>query len=248
MQNTLIYTAGSAPASKYAASVLVKYGAACIDHPSPDVTHLLLDVPSFSGTLLRNGRSAESLLETLPEAVKIIGGKLDHPLLRTYRCSDLLEDPFYAARNAAITARCAIRVAVEKLDSTLYNLPVLIIGWGRIGKCLGQLLSCLGAQVFIFARNEKDRALISALGFHPVDSVLPEIDFRILFNTVPAVVFPESQFSQMHRCIKIDLASLPGLTGSDVISARGLPGRMAPESSGELIAHTVLRIIKEGQI
>ena len=43
----------------------------------------------------------------------------------------------------------------------------------------------------------------------------------------------------------IDLASEPGMQGKSVIPARGLPGKYAPESSGKLIADTILRVLKE---
>ena len=43
--------------------------------------------------------------------------------------------------------------------------------------------------------------------------------------------------------IKIDLASCPGMDAPDVIWARGLPGKDAPETSGELIARTILRLL-----
>ena len=47
------------------------------------------------------------------------------------------------------------------------------------------------------------------------------------------------------NALKIDLASKPGIGGSDVIWARGLPGKDAPESSGELIAKTIIRLMEE---
>ena len=46
------------------------------------------------------------------------------------------------------------------------------------------------------------------------------------------------------NAIKIDLASVPGMNGDDVIIARGLPGKEAPESSGKLIADTILRLVE----
>ena len=44
------------------------------------------------------------------------------------------------------------------------------------------------------------------------------------------------------ECLKIELASVSGMEGDDVIIARGLPGIWAPETSGRLIARTVLRL------
>jgi hypothetical protein len=46
-------------------------------------------------------------------------------------------------------------------------------------------------------------------------------------------------------CLKIDLASHRGIEGEDVIWARGLPGKDAPESSGKLIVKTAIRLIEK---
>ena len=68
--------------------------------------------------------------------------------------------------------------------------------------------------------------------------------YRIIFNTVPAPILSEEQIANCQdSCIKIDLASVLGIAGTDVIWARGLPGKDAPESSGVLIAKTILRLI-----
>lgn len=52
----------------------------------------------------------------------------------------------------------------------------------------------------------------------------------------------------MRNCLKIELASLPGIAGDDVIPARGLPGIYVPESSGKLIADTLLHRLQEERI
>jgi hypothetical protein len=44
-------------------------------------------------------------------------------------------------------------------------------------------------------------------------------------------------------CLKIDLASQIGIEGDDVLWARGLPGKDAPESAGWLIARTIERLL-----
>jgi hypothetical protein len=44
--------------------------------------------------------------------------------------------------------------------------------------------------------------------------------------------------------LKVNL-SLPGIAGGDVIKALGLPGKMVPETSGRLIADTIIRLLKE---
>lgn len=69
--------------------------------------------------------------------------------------------------------------------------------------------------------------------------------FRVIFNTVPAPLLSASKTDTLPECLLLDLASVPGLSGSRVVPARGLPGLLAPESAGELIGRTVIRLWKE---
>ena len=161
---------------------------------------------------------------------------------------DLLRDEHYLAQNAAITAQCALRAAYPLLPSVLTETPALVIGWGRIGKCLTKLLAGMGCSVTVAARNPKDQAIVSALGWKSID--IPDIpgilsDIGLIFNTAPAPVLGAVILNKCRNCLKIDLASSPGLSGSDVVYARGLPGQYAPESSGRLIASTIQRHLRE---
>lgn len=252
MNHVLIYPIGATEACAFAGAFLEQSGFHLTDHPTPEVTHLLLDVPSFAADgSLRNGGSLTDALERLPAGITVIGGKLNHPALTDYPVLDLLQDPVYLARNGAITAECALRVACPLLSTVLPDAPALVIGWGRIGKSLTKLLSGLGCPVTIAARKPEDRAMAAALGYKAVDiqripGILPDI--RLLFNTVPAPILDSSVLDGFSRCIKIDLASSPGLNGRGVLYARGLPGQYAPESSGRLIANTIVRHLREGTI
>lgn len=248
----LFYVVGNSPATSYARSALVREGFLFVDHPSPEVTHLLLDAPALnSDGLLKSKKNVESVLETLPEAITIIGGKLVHPAFRDRKQLDLLKDADYLAKNALITAHCAVRIANDHLPFIMEGANVLILGWGRIGKCLGALLKSMGAAVYIYARKKEDRAMLHALGYHPLspDQLIDQLPmFRLIFNTVPACVMNEQQCTKCRDCVKIDLASVPGICCPDAIHARGLPGKIAPESSGLLIADTILHHIKENAL
>lgn len=248
MNGIILYSAGNTPALRYACQNLTARGIDIVDAPAPDVTHLLLPVPSFEPDgRIKGGGILEHILADLPENICVIGGNLNHPALQGYPTADLLQDPLYVAENAAITADCAIRIAGSYLPVVMRNCPVLILGWGRIGKCLAAQLKAMGADVDVAARKPADRAILRALGCGSKD---PEnlnrclVRYRVIFNTVPAPVL-DSQQSKFCSpdCIKIDLASVPGIAGGGVIWARGLPNRDVPESSGLLIAKTVIRLL-----
>lgn len=249
MAKHLIYPIGSTAASRYAAAFLEQAGLTLVDHPTPEVTHLLLDVPGFGADgQLRGGGSVERVLEMLPHYITVVGGNLDHPTLNGYRKLDLLQDADYVAENAAITADCALQVAAPLLSTSISQSPALVIGWGRIGKCLGRLLRDIGCNVTIAARKPADRAMLRALRYQAVDTAaIAETlsRYRLIFNTAPELILNQAQLSVCKNCVKIDLASRKGLEGDAVVWARGLPGVYSPETSGRLIADTFIRLLKE---
>lgn len=240
MDSCLIYTAGNTAALQLAAQQLKQAGCRFILTPDHDVTHLLLPVPSLDANgCIKGGGKLEDLLQQLPRNVRVIGGNLPALDRQTY---DLLQDPEYVAENAYITAHCAVRLVMDRLPTALRGCKVLVIGWGRIGKCLAALLKGLEACVTVAARKESDRAMLRALGYGTVSTDdLPADNYRVILNTAPVMVLPHCP----EKCLKIDLASQPGLGGNDVLWARGLPGKDAPEASGELIARTVLKYLKK---
>ena len=248
MSRFIFYPANDSAVLRAAGEALKTRGYGVVDRPCDRVTHLLLPVPSFDADgSIKGGGNWEMLLDELPKNITVIGGNLPPNKLQSYRYLDLLKDPLYLADNAAITAHCALGLATEKLPVTLRGCPTLIIGWGRIGKCLASLLWALEADVTIAARKEEDRAMAHALGYHAKDTALLDQDlndYRLIYNTVPVPILSEEQVANCRsNCLKIDLASQLGIWGEDVLWARGLPGKLAPESSGKLIAKTIIRLL-----
>ncbi len=248
MNQNAIYCAGTTAAAACAREFLRQSGFTIHSLPQRDTGHVLLDVPSFQGDVLRDGRSPDTLLSALDSHTVLWGGGMTHPSLSGFRTKDLLQDALYLAENAAITADCAIRLAAPMLRCIWKETPVLVLGWGRIGKCLGSSLKAMGCPVTIAARKPEDLAVLFALGYDalPISQLSQYLPgFRLVFNTVPEMILPESQNTADPDCLMMDLASRNGIEGDRVIQARGLPGIHAPESSGKLIAKTMMRMLKE---
>ena len=246
MYDCIIYTAVYTPAMSYCVQTLKQAGFTLISEPSMQATHLLLPVPSFTpdGGIIGGG-NLRTLLTLLPGNITVIGGNLDRPELTGYATVDLLQDPYYLALNAQITAHCAVKLALNQLPVILDGCPVLVIGWGRIGKCLAQLLRQMGAKVTICTRKEADRSILAAMGYKTVDFHAVNLSaYKVVYNTAPTMLFPTCP----GNALKIDLASRLGLGSEDVIWARGLPGKDAPESSGTLIAQTLIPILRKEQL
>lgn len=226
-------------AVRHAGEYLSEMGFHVTRTAAPDVTHLLLPVPSFPAG---DGYLAH-ILADLPEDVIISGGNLGSKLLDTYRTVDFLQDPYYLAENAAITASCAIEIVEGKLETTLDGCEVLIIGWGRIGKCLCHLFEQKGAGITVVARKDADRAMIQALGWRGIsigDAAKELRRYDAILNTVPSMVLPD--MDARADAVILELASKPGMSGENILDCRGLPSKMAPASSGKLIAKTFVRL------
>ena len=225
MQKPYLYINAS-PALNFAKDHLEQWGFPVADSITDDVTHILLPIPT------------RELPKTAPAGCTWIGGNIPQGI-------DLLKDPFYLAQNAALTAHGALSIALNRLTGCIWEVPCLILGFGRIAQCLAGLLKALGVRVSIAARREEQLAMAQALGYDPLPlENLSCKGYRLIFNTVPAELgLKEEDFDP--NAVKIDLASLPALPGADTIHTRGLPGKLLPESSGRLIAARVAYYLKK---
>lgn len=237
MKQPVFYTAGDTAALRYARNILRQWGYAVSDTPCDSVTHLLLPVPSFEadGTL-KGGVRLLDVLKTLPEDVTILGGNL--PAL-PYQYADFLRDEFYLEENAAITAQCAIKL-IQQHREHIEGTNILIIGWGRIGKRLAVLLKELGASITVSVRKETDLHDAHVLGYDVVEAPKWNASqYDIVINTAPALLMEQQETRE--NAFLLDLASVRGISGDQVIWVRGLPSKDAPDISGILIAKTALR-------
>ena len=162
-----------------------------------------------------------------------------------------------ALLNAVPTAEGALEIAMRELPVTLWGTDCLVAGYGRIGKYLASVLSALGAHVTVSARKERDFALCRMAGFGTVhtENLRESVGkYRVIFNTVPHPIFTDAVLSELRPdCLLIDLASLPGGVDTDFAAARkvqyvqalSLPGKVAPETAGEIICGAVQSILRE---
>ncbi len=237
-----VFCAGRTPALQYAREFIRDAGFPVAGKAGWDAGHLLLDIPSFRPGLWTE-EERDTLLSSLPRDIILWGGDLSWARREGFRTRDLLLEEDYLRENARITAACTLPMVQAHRKEPC---PVLIIGWGRIGKALGELLTEKGYAVTVASRSSRN--LIEACGHRAVDTaqlsaLAPE--YPCIVNTAPAPVLSREDTALCRDCLKIDLASRRGIAGDDVRWERALPGRLAPEQSGRLIADTFLRLEKE---
>lgn len=195
---------------------------------------------------------------------QLCGGKLSEDFCAECRNAGIDVFDYYsreefAIANAIPTAEGAIAIAMNELAITLDGAKALVIGYGRIGKVLSNRLAALNAETVVTARKPEDLAWIRAAGLRAEETgELRELLYGyhpdVIFNTVPHCVLGRDELERIRKGeLIIDLASKPGgvdisaagALGHKVIWALSLPGKVAPVTSGKIIANTILSYFKE---
>lgn len=221
-----------------------------------------LDGASVNTPFCKHSIPLDNLAPLLSEEGIVFGGRLSPAAKslferRSVVAVDYFEREELSVLNAVPTAEGALQLAMEELPTTIYGQDVLVTGFGRIAKVLTKLLVGMGARVWVAARKYSDLAwaeICGCTGVHitKMVEVLPQ--FGLVFNTVPAAILDEEKLKLLRLdCLVIDLASKPGGVDFDMaanigiktIWALSLPGKVAPVTSGKMIAKTILNILTE---
>jgi len=189
----------------------------------------------------------------------LVGGVINslikrEAVLRNIKIYDFFDMEEVAVLNGVPTAEGAIQTAMEESTRTIFGSTALVMGYGRCGKILANMLKGIGARVSVTYRRESDRAYISAYGYNPIalKEAVSYIDsFNFIFNTIPALVIDKNMLKKIKRdTVIIDIAQAPG--GTDFSYARdlnikalycpGLPGRVAPYTAAEVLKGAVINV------
>lgn len=170
---------------------------------------------------------------------------------------DILKREELAVLNAVSTAEGTIKIAIEETLKNLHGSNILVMGFGRIGKILANMLKGLGAKVACEARKNSDLAWIKAYGYEPIPiaNLKENLNrFDIVINTIPYIILDKENIGSLKKdVLVIDLASNPGGVDRDEIKkqnikfvwALSLPGKVAPVTSAEFIKETLYNITNE---
>lgn len=234
-----------------------------------DCQAILLPTPAFDGQGRVNlgggasGASAENIFSFAGEDIPVFAGLVsenikDLAYQHHVQLIDYMQEQELQWRNAIPTAEGAICLAMQRLDQTLHGARVAVLGYGRIAMALCERLDAWGAKVTVAARSPSALTRIDLAGYRPLSikdehSLLPLMTgYDVIFNTVPYRLLTESLLTQLHpKTILVELASTPGgwdpalVEEKRVIYAPGLPGKYAPKTAGDIVAHTVFSLLKE---
>ena len=181
-----------------------------------------------------------------------------HPDKPDGRLIDLWADESLILENAQLTAEGAAASAMRAGTRCLRGMRCLVIGYGRIGRALTEIMVALNARVTVASRLPEHRSRASERGAASVETASVESALpghKLIVNTAPSPVLDAAALSRADGdAMLIDLASPP--YGIDLHAAwalglrawrePGLPGRYCPVSAAQALMDAVMRREKEG--
>lgn len=215
-----------------------------------------LNAPLFSDEIFIEDIIYSMKVGSEVSAIYIPKNVIDRLEEKNIKSHELSNNETMNIMNAIPTAEGGINFAIENTKFTIFGSKVLILGYGRIGKILANVLKAMNAVVYVEARKESDLAWIKAMGYNPVnlkdlDSVLSKFD--IIYNTIPSMILDKSRINMIKKdCLIIDLSTNPGGVDFEACKDRGLkahlvlgiPGKVAPHTAAVYIKDALLGIMR----
>lgn len=144
----------------------------------------------------------------------------------------------FLLQNAQLTAEGFLSLLIQHTPFSIREANILLLGLGRCGKALEQLLRKLDCKIDAYDK---------------IPDKIPNAQYyHVVINTIPAPVISSTHLERFHpHCILFDIASSPG--GYDkaaveslsltLISCPGIPGKYSPQSAGYAIGQSTIAFL-----
>lgn len=168
------------------------------------------------------------------------------------RYFDFMKDETFKHANAHLTAQGALILLLKNTEDYIVTKKALILGFGDVARTLADVLSKLGVEVYIGARNKNQLLEASLRGYKTLKltSVRSCIFiFDYIFGTIPSNVLKSEEIKSIgESAVYFELASYPFTADKENfkkynrkhIDGSALPGRYLPLASAKLIADFIL--------
>lgn len=197
----------------------------------------------------------EALLERLEPGCRVYlcGPGAPESAPEGIECVNLWRDERLLLENAWLTAEGAIASAMRASRASIRDCHCLVVGWGRIGRALTEMLVGLNARVTVASRSPKGRSNAIERGAESVstyDLAAAMPGKQIVFSTPPSRVLGIDELRRAEPdAMILDLASPPYGVDLEAAWSLGLrawrepklPGRYCPFSAARALMRAILR-------
>nr|MBP3598692.1 hypothetical protein [Eubacterium sp.] len=208
-------------------------------------------------TTLDPAPTIANFLDRLTPSHTLIGGGL--PSSVTFFCVqhgiphyDLLSCENLALQNARLTAEGLLISLLSHTNNSICKMVPLIVGYGRCGKEIADILNYFIEEIYIYdinenAQKEADTRYFSPLSVKEIQNKHSCVShINTIINTAPTNPFsPQTWQCFEPDCLVFQVASgelsLPFPLQNRCIVCHGIPGSYAPKTAGICMAKEICR-------
>ena len=165
---------------------------------------------------------------------------------------DAAADGEYQEEGAYLTALGTVIKLFGGIGKPPRDMRIAIIGYGRIGRRLSELLFFLGARLIVYSGRRQVLEGLSSLGIRAQDTAELELmrsaeenpfpDIDLLINTAPAPIISARDRANLSGVLVIELASGVNIPEEiPYLRYGGIPAEIFPEAAGISYAACALR-------
>lgn len=209
-----------------------------------------------------NSEVTEEYVRSLPDGARLFSRTLS----KTAKCAaeeknithvNYLDDETFIVKNAYLTAEGALAYIILNTDTTIRQMPVLVLGYGRVGKSITKLLKDNYSIVSVATDDPIESAIASIFSdnVYSMESYKKDLkNFAVVVNTVPKLILEGDTLKLFDKkCFLLDLASMPGGTdfeaakslGIHYMHALGVPGKVAPKTAGIYLKDIIVKHLEK---
>lgn len=175
---------------------------------------------------------------------------------RDIRFFSFFDDEAFVVKNAALTAEGALAFIIQNTNISIKQMPVLVLGYGRLGKAIAKLLKDNYSMVSVATNDNMEYALASIFADKVYDLLEYQEflnEYKTVVNTIPQKILKGEILKLLDKdCFVLDLASKPGgmnfqeadKLGIKYMHALGVPGKTSPKTAGLYLTESVLKKLK----
>lgn len=200
-------------------------------------------------------------IENMPQGVTIFCGNLEKEhadLLENANIihKNFMKDDIFVIKNSHLTSEGVLSLMIENTQDSIFDLKILILGCGKLGKTLALLFNKLGLNFAVanYGEIRFNESFYFTSNCYRGDSFMKDLStFDCIINTIPYVIFSDEKVQRIKaESLFVETASKNCLnrevaTHFKYLPAPALPQRFSAKAAAALMEEFILKNITNAE-
>lgn len=205
-----------------------------------------------------NKKFFDNFLETLPENTLLACGNIASSQKEILQAKNIthinvLEDQVFAMKNSLLTAEGILGNILWHTRKSIYELNILILGSGRVGKATASLFSKMGLKFSLSSYDQSNFAtdfIFTNKNFYKEEFLENLENFDVIINTVPAKLIKDEYLQKIKTgALFLEIASIETINSAlsthfKYLPCPALPQKFSAISAGKAFFDSFTKLIK----